>query len=516
MLFNSLNYLIFFPIVILLYFVIPLRYQKVRNVWLLITSYFFYMNWNARYALLLFASTFITYLAGIGIDRARTKERPVLTKWILGLSFAVNLGILFFYKYINFFIGNFNKLLGAVGASQLEPLDILLPVGISFYIFQALGYTMDVYRGKTKATTNLLRYMLFVSFFPQLVAGPIERSTNLLKQFDEPHTFETDRVREGLLIMLWGLFMKIMIADNLATCVNLVYQNYPAYTGVEIALATVLFAFQIYCDFGGYTYLAIGSARILGFTLMENFNAPYQALSVKDFWRRWHISLTGWFTDYLYIPLGGNRKGKLRKYINTFIVFFVSGLWHGAAWSYVAWGMINGIYMIIQDATAGIRQRIKTFFRVKEERFSYRFGCGLVTFILVDFSWLFFRADSFGTALYMLRQMVTAFQLPKFFGLAVNRMGYSMQQLVALIFAMLLLFVFDVLKNHYYLSEKKEHTILSDIATGVKKVHNVFELVLSQGLWFRWLIYIGLLFMILVYGAYGLDYTQTEFIYFQF
>ena len=193
MLFNSLNYLIFFPIVILLYFVIPLRYQKVRNVWLLIASYFFYMNWNARYALLLFASTFITYLAGIGIDRARTKERPVLTKWILGLSFAANLGILFFYKYINFFIGNFNKLLGAAGASQLEPLDILLPVGISFYIFQALGYTMDVYRGKTKATTNLLRYMLFVSFFPQLVAGPIERSTNLLKQFDEPHTFETDR-----------------------------------------------------------------------------------------------------------------------------------------------------------------------------------------------------------------------------------------------------------------------------------------------------------------------------------
>ena len=335
MLFNSLNYLIFFPIVILLYFVIPLRYQKVRNVWLLIASYFFYMNWNARYALLLFASTFITYLAGIGIDRARTKEKPVLTKWILGLSFAANLGILFFYKYINFFIGNFNKLLGAAGAGQLEPLDILLPVGISFYIFQALGYTMDVYRGKTKATTNLLRYMLFVSFFPQLVAGPIERSTNLLKQFDEPHTFETDRVREGLLIMLWGLFMKIMIADNLATCVNLVYQNYPAYTGVEIALATVLFAFQIYCDFGGYTYLAIGSARILGFTLMENFNAPYQALSVKDFWRRWHISLTGWFTDYLYIPLGGNRKGKLRKYINTFIVFFVSGLWHGAAWSYL-------------------------------------------------------------------------------------------------------------------------------------------------------------------------------------
>lgn len=495
MLFNSLDYLIFFPIVILLYFAIPTKLKEIRNLWLLVASYYFYMNWNAAYALLLFGSTFVTYLAGILIESAMAKDKTNLAKWTLGISFTINIGILFFYKYVNFFINNVNKILGLSGEHQIGALDILLPVGISFYIFQALGYTMDVYRKKTKATTNLFRYMLFVSFFPQLVAGPIERSTNLLKQFDEEHRFDVDRVREGLLTMLWGLFMKIMIADNLAVYIDAVYENYPAYTGIEIVLATMMFAFQIYCDFGGYTYLAIGSAKVLGFTLMENFNAPYQATSVKDFWRRWHISLTGWFTDYLYIPLGGNRKGKLRKYVNTFIVFFVSGLWHGASWSYVAWGVINGIYLIIQDVTIDFREKVKAFFKVKEDRFSYRLGCGLLTFVLVDFSWLFFRAKGLGNAVGILKQIVVAMQFEKVFGLAVNRMGYTMQQLVALIIAMALLFAFDIIKN---------------------KKQNVFQFVLEQGLWFRWLVYLGLLFMIMVYGAYGIEFTQTEFIYFQF
>jgi D-alanyl-lipoteichoic acid acyltransferase DltB (MBOAT superfamily) len=374
-------------------------------------------------------------------------------------------------------------------------LDILLPVGISFYIFQALGYTMDVYRGTTKATKNLFRYMLFVSFFPQLVAGPIERSGNLLKQFDETHSFDVDRIREGLLMMLWGLFMKIVIADNVAVYVNAVYINYMGYTGIEIILATILFAFQIYCDFGGYSCLAIGSAKVLGFQLMENFHAPYQATGIRDFWKRWHISLTGWFRDYLYIPLGGNRKGKLRKYVNTFLVFFISGIWHGAAWSYMIWGGLNGIYMILEEATSKIRVQIKQWLHVDESRFSYRLGCGLLTFILVDFSWLFFRAEGVGTAGRILKQIVCNMQFEQIFGLAVNRMGFSMQQLVALVIAFFLLAVVDVLKN---------------------KGMQVDKMVLQQGLWFRWLVYLGLLFMILMYGAYGLEYTQTEFIYFQF
>ena len=495
-LFNSLNYLVFFPAVVLLYFAIPAKYLKLRNVWLLISSYYFYLNWYASYALLLFGSTFITYVAGLLIDAARGKEKPVLAKWILGGGFAVNLGILFFYKYANFFVENCNRILGIAGRQErLGTFDILLPVGISFYIFQALGYTMDVYRGKTKATKNLFRYMLFVSFFPQLVAGPIERSDNLLKQFDEKHTFDADRAREGLLLMLWGLFMKIVIADNVAVYVNAVYGNYMSYTGVEIILATMLFAFQIYCDFGGYSYLAIGSAKVLGFRLMENFRAPYQAVSVKDFWARWHISLTGWFRDYLYIPLGGNRKGKARKYLNTLIVFFASGLWHGAAWTYIIWGVLNGVYMVLEDATKGLRGRIKEKLRVDESRFSYRLGCGLVTFLLIDFTWLFFRAESVGQAFAIIKQTVVSLQFPQIFGLAVNRMGFSMQQLTALIIAFLILAVVDVYKN---------------------RCGDVCRLVMKQGAWFRWLIYLGLLFMIMTYGAYGMDYTQTEFIYFQF
>lgn len=496
MLFNSLSYLLFFPVVVLLYFAIPGKYQKLRNLWLLIASYYFYMNWNAAYALLLFASTFITYLAGLFIERAMKKEAVVLAKWILGGSFVLNLSILFFYKYINFFIDNCNRILGLAGRRESLPaLDILLPVGISFYIFQALGYTMDVYRGTTKAVKNLFRYMLFVAFFPQLVAGPIERSGNLLGQFDEKHTFDTERIKKGLLIMLWGLFMKIVIADNVAVYINSVYDNYMAYTGVEIILATVLFAFQIYCDFGGYSYLAIGSAKVLGFRLMENFHAPYQAVSVRDFWKRWHISLTGWFRDYLYIPLGGNRKGKLRKYINIFIIFFVSGMWHGAAWSYIIWGALNGVYMIVGEAGTGIRSRIKKWLKVDESRFSYRLGCGLTTFALVDFAWLFFRASSVGSAFRIIRQMIVSLQFPQLFGLAVNRMGFTMQQLAALTIAFLLLAVVDIKKN---------------------KGEDVAALVLKQGIWFRWLVYIGLLFMIMTYGAYGLDYAQTEFIYFQF
>lgn len=496
MLFNSLNYLVFFPIVVLLYFAIPGKYLKLRNLWLLIASYYFYMNWNAAYALLLFGSTFITYLAGLLIDAAHRKGKPALAKWVLGGSFVLNLGILFFYKYVNFFVENCNRILGMTGGQQRLPLfDVLLPVGISFYIFQALGYTMDVYRGKTEATRNLFRYMLFVSFFPQLVAGPIERSGNLLGQFDEKHSFDVDGVREGLLLMLWGLFMKIVIADNVAVYINAVYGNYMAYTGVEIILATVLFAFQIYCDFGGYSYLAIGSAKVLGFTLMENFRAPYQAVSVKDFWSRWHISLTGWFRDYLYIPLGGNRKGKLRKYINTLIVFFASGMWHGAAWSYIIWGVLNGIYLVLEDATKGFRNRIKEKLHVDESRFSYRFGCGLVTFVLVDFTWLFFRAEGVGQAFDIIKQIVVSLQFPQLFGLAVNRMGFSMQQLTALAVAFLILAVVDVLKNRY---------------------GDVCKIVMKQGMWFRWLVYLGLLFMIMMYGAYGTDYTQTEFIYFQF
>lgn len=493
MVFNSAAYLVFFPIVVLLYFIMP---NKLRNSWLLVASYYFYMQWNAKYAILLFISTFITYLSGLLISHFIQKDKMPFAKLSVAGSFILNLAILVFFKYSNFIVENINRIGSLFGQNlKIAEFDILLPVGISFYIFQALSYTMDVYRGKVEATRNLMKYMLFVSFFPQLVAGPIERSANLLSQFEEKHTFEVYRVRHGLLVMLWGLFMKMVIADNIAPSVNMIYEYYPQYTGIEIIVATVLFAFQIYCDFAGYSLIAIGSAEVLGFRLMENFRAPYLATSVSDFWDRWHISLTTWFTDYLYIPLGGNRKGKLRKYINVFLVFFVSGLWHGAAYTYIAWGVFNGIFMILEEVTKDFREEIYVKFHVDKSRFSFRLGCRLITFVLIDFTWLFFRATGFGMAFQLLRKCITDLQFGKLFGLVFGNIGMSAPQMVILTLALILLFAVD------YIREKGQ---------------DAAALVLKQGGWFRWGVYLGLLFTILIFGVYGNIYEQTQFIYFQF
>ena len=352
MLFNSIEFLLFFPAVVLLYYAIP---GKLRVFWILLTSYLFYMNWNPAYALLLLFSTAVTFLFGLLIGKRRTKEkaaaeagRPIrqLSKVWVGVSFAVNLAILFFYKYFDFTVDNINVIRGWMGLAPVTPgFDVLLPVGISFYIFQALSYVVDVYRGDVRMETNFIKYAAFVSFFPQLVAGPIERSTNLLTQFDTPHKLEYDNVRDGLLRMVWGFFLKIVIADRAAILVNQVFNYCNYYEGPTVLIAAVLFAFQVYGDFAGYSNIAIGAAQVMGFKLMKNFERPYLAVSVSDFWRRWHISLSTWFRDYLYIPLGGNRKGTVRKYINQMIVMLVSGLWHGAAWNFVLWGLLYAILL---------------------------------------------------------------------------------------------------------------------------------------------------------------------------
>lgn len=315
MLFNTPQYLIFLPLVVLVYYCIP---QKLRYIWLLITSYYFYMQWNPLYVTLLFSCTLFTYFCGRIIQRLRdggdirkTKQKICFIGCLL-----LNLGILGFFKYFNFGIGLLNHLLSFVHMEQISlTYDILLPVGISFYTLQALGYLIDVYRGDIYAEKNFLKYALFVSFFPQLVAGPIERSKNLLIQLHSPQSFRYDNLRKGCLLVLYGLFLKMVIADRAAVIVDTVYENSPAYPGFYIVVATVFFAIQIYCDFYGYSTIARGSALIMGICLMDNFNAPYYARSVKEFWRRWHISLSGWFRDYLYIPLGGNRKGQVRKEI---------------------------------------------------------------------------------------------------------------------------------------------------------------------------------------------------------
>ena len=342
MLFNSIDFLIFFPIVTIAYFLIP---HKFRYLWLLAASYYFYMCWNPKYALLMATSTVITWASGILIDRVNNKknkteqEKTKEKKLWVALSFISNLAILFFFKYFDFALANVNAVLTQFNFELIQPaFDVVLPVGISFYTFQALSYTVDIYRKEIYAEKNILKYALFVSFFPQLVAGPIERSKNLLIQFNKENHFDYDRVKNGLLLMLWGFFMKLVIADRVAMVVDQVYNNYAQYAGFEIAIATVFFAIQIYCDFGSYSNIAIGAAQVMGFTLMENFRQPYFSKSVAEFWRRWHISLSSWFRDYLYIPLGGNRKGKVRKYINLMIVFLTSGLWHGASWHFVVWG----------------------------------------------------------------------------------------------------------------------------------------------------------------------------------
>ena len=355
MLFNSIEFLLFFPAVVLLYYAIP---GKLRVFWILLTSYLFYMNWNPAYALLLLFSTAVTFLFGLLIGKRRTKEkaaaeagRPIrqISKVWVGVSFAVNLAILFFYKYFDFTVDNLNVIRGWMGLAPVTPgFDVLLPVGISFYIFQALSYVVDVYRGDVRMETNFIKYAAFVSFFPQLVAGPIERSTNLLTQFDTPHKLEYDNVRDGLLRMVWGFFLKIVIADRAAILVNQVFNYCNYYEGPTVLIAAVLFAFQVYGDFAGYSNIAIGAAQVMGFKLMKNFERPYLAVSVSDFWRRWHISMGTWFRDYVYIPLGGNKGGLAKQLSNIAIVWLLTGFWHGASWNFVLWGVYFGILLVLE------------------------------------------------------------------------------------------------------------------------------------------------------------------------
>ena len=502
MIFNSLQFLIFFPLVTLLYFAFP---QRVRWVWLLVTSYYFYMCWNPRYAVLIATSTVITFLSGLLIDRenreADEKKRTRRKKLWVALSFLLNLAILFFFKYWGFFSGNIIALGGLFGVSiEMPTFDVLLPVGISFYTFQALSYTMDVYRGEIYAERNLFKYALFVSFFPQLVAGPIERSKNLLIQVNQPHYFDPDRVRNGLLLMLWGFFQKVVIADRIAALVNQVYGHWNEVAGVSIVLATVLFAVQIYCDFGGYSDIAIGTAEVLGFSLMKNFNQPYLSKSCGEFWHRWHISLSSWFRDYLYIPLGGNRKGKGRKYFNNLVTFTVSGLWHGAQWSYVAWGGLNGLYQIVGDILKPARQGLISALHINRESRIWSAVRIVCTFCLIDLAWLFFRAPSFLTGVAMIHRAVTCFSFESLFltgadgSLGLYTLGLDAAGFWLAVICILILAVADI----------------------IKEKHPIRPMITRLPLVPRWILYFVFLYAILIFGAYGPGFDASAFIYFQF
>lgn len=496
MLFNSLQFIVFFPIVILVYFLIP---GRIRYIWLLAASYFFYMCWNPKYALLLFFSTAVTYASGLLLRRWR--EYSGRRRGVVAASLIVNFGILLVFKYLDFAWHNLSAVLGRLHISVPEStLTLLLPVGISFYVFQAVGYTIDVYRGTVEAERNFGRYALFVSFFPQLVAGPIERSRNLLPQLKamaDLKLWDSERLQKGALVMLYGYILKMVLADRAALYVDTVFDvnNLGAYQGITVFLGAALFAVQIYCDFAGYTYIAVGAAQIMGIELMDNFNAPYFAVSFKDFWDRWHISLSTWFRDYLYFPLGGSRKGKIRKFLNILIVFGVSGLWHGASWHYVVWGGLHGVCRVAGELTQRWRNRAWKKLKVKTDVFSFRLWRMTFMFAAVSVIWIFFRAEAVSQAVILLRSMVSVWNPWVLFDGSLLTLGLDGKDWNVLLLAMALLFAVDLLR--------------------VKKV-SLPELYVKQNLVFRWLVILAGVCSVLVFGIYGADYNAARFIYFQF
>lgn len=498
MLFNSLQFLIFFPIVTLIYFAVP---DKVKYIWLLICSYYFYMCWNAKYALLLLFSTLVTYICGLMIERIKgqnynNRKKKTLKQFVVSCGFTLNLIVLFFYKYFNFAL---ETLAHGIRLFNIElnipTFDIILPVGISFFTFQALSYIVDVYRDEVYAERNFFRYALFVSFFPQLVAGPIERSKNLLKQLAVPQKFDFESARDGFALMLWGFFLKIVLADRIAIFVDKVYGNYYEFNGWYIIVATILFAVQIYCDFAGYSTIAVGAAKIMGIHLMENFDAPYLSTSVAEFWRKWHISLTSWFKDYLYIPLGGSRKGKLRKYINKLIVFLVSGLWHGANVSFVVWGGLNGLYQIIGEELQPYKKKVLKKINLNEDNKVYRLSQMVITFVLVDFAWIFFRAEGFKSALQIIKQMLTTYNFSILFDGSLFGCGLNRKNFWFMILCIILLFIVDNCKRK-----------------GIK----IREVMLCKKFPFRCVFWVVSICVILIFGIWGPAYDAANFIYFQF
>ena len=394
MLFNSLEFLIFFPIVTILYFVLPYRF---RWALLLIASCYFYMVFKPVYILILGFTIVIDYYAGIYIEKTEGKKR----KLYLTLSLIANIGVLAIFKYFNFLNLNFTWLLEGIDLKNPIPfLDILLPIGLSFHTFQAMSYTIEVYRGNQKAEHHFGIYALYVMFYPQLVAGPIERPQNVLPQFHIKHKYDFERMKSGLMMMAWGLFKKVVIADRLSMVVDYAYENPSEKTGLTLLIATFFYTFQIYCDFSGYSDVALGSAKVMGYDLMENFRTPYFSTSISEFWRRWHISLSTWFRDYLYIPLGGNRVSEGRRYFNQFFVFMISGLWHGAAWTFVLWGSLHGFYLIF----AVLRDKYLPKLSLPKNLLGKSINL-ITTFILVMLAWVFFRADGLKDAFTILKKI---------------------------------------------------------------------------------------------------------------
>jgi len=440
MLFNSLHFYIFFIIVTLGYWSLG---WAGRWRLLLFASCYFYMVFKPEYLLILFFTIIIDYFAGIWIEKTKGKQR----KWLLIISIISNVGILAFFKYYQFFFGNISHILGFWQIKNPFPLlKFLLPIGLSFHTFQAMSYTIEVYRGNQKAERHFGIYALYVMFYPQLVAGPIERPQNILPQFHKTQKYDWEQVKSGLMMMVWGLFKKIVIADRLSLMVDFAYKNPSEQNGLTLLVATFFYTFQIYCDFSGYTDIAIGSARVMGFDLMENFRTPYFSTSISEFWKRWHISLSTWFRDYLYIPLGGNRVSEWRRYFNQFFVFMVSGLWHGAAWTFIIWGSLHGFYLIL----AVLRDKHLPKLSLPQSLLGKSINL-ISTFILVMLTWVFFRAKEVNDAIIVLKK-ISSFSLSETIKTPLNQieMLFSLALIIFLLWKELKYFQINTQKTFQF------------------------------------------------------------------
>lgn len=482
MLFNSIDFAIFLPIVFVLYWFLANKNLKLQNFLVVVASYVFYGWWDWRFLSLIFFSTVVDYSVGIGLSRQENKTKRKVLLWT---SILINLGFLGFFKYYNFFLDNFVSAFSLFGIQfKANSLNIILPVGISFYTFQTLSYSIDVYKRKLQPTTDFIAFAAFVGFFPQLVAGPIERATNLLPQFYRPRIFEHDKAVDGMRQILWGLFKKIVIADNCAKYANIIFNNSDDYSGSTLLLGAIFFSFQIYGDFSGYSDIAIGTSRLFGFNLMRNFAFPYFSRDIAEFWRRWHISLSTWFRDYLYIPLGGSRGGANMKVRNTFIIFIVSGFWHGANWTFLTWGAINAIYFLPLLLTKNNRKNMDIVAQGRVLPSFRELNQMLLTFGLTAFAWIFFRAENIGHALSYISEIFSPsiLAMPKFIGM---RRAFI---------TLVLVFIFVLIEWR-----------------GRENNYAIENIALRWNRTVRWSYYLFLIFLIFWFQG-----DKQEFIYFQF
>jgi alginate O-acetyltransferase complex protein AlgI len=496
MLFNSLEFLIFFFVVTVVYFLSP---QRFRWILLLLSSCYFYMAFIPVYILILFFLITVDYFAALAIEKAPASQK----KTYLIISILATCLILIIFKYFNFFAGSFSSLFKLFGRDYpVNFVHFILPIGLSFHTFQSLSYVIEVYRGKQKAERHYGIYALYVMFFPQLVAGPIERPQNLLHQFYEKHEFDYKRVTDGLKLMAWGLFKKAVIADRLADFVSVVYGSPMDYQGVSFITATVFFAFQIFCDFSGYSDMAIGAAQVLGFKLMNNFERPYHAKTITEFWHRWHISLSTWFRDYVYIPLGGNKVHEARWLTNIFITFLLSGLWHGANWTFVIWGALNGLYLIIGILTKTARQKFVSAIGLDKIPFIYRPLQVLTVFVLITFSWIFFRANNLHEAFYIASHLFSGVGA-YIAGLTQNHFSTNDPRAIAPILVGQPLYQFAIAIMAIFGME---------VMHSIQKYGGIRARLSTQPVLLRWAAYYVLIGSLFFFGV----FEKSMFIYFQF